>query len=142
MTPKQTRFVQEYLLDLNATQAAIRAGYSANNANVTGPRLLGNVGVAAAIAEAQTALSERAELTEDWIIEELKTVYGASMEARPIYDKDGNEKDSSFNPSAANKSLELLGKHIGMFVDRHLHGADPDNPIVYNMHFGDGLKKT
>ena len=48
MTPKQERFAQEYMIDLNATQAAIRAGYSAHTADVQGPRLLGNVGVAVA----------------------------------------------------------------------------------------------
>ena len=59
MTPKQARFVAEYLIDLNATQAAIRAGYSARNADVVGPRLLGNVGIAAAVADGQKALYER-----------------------------------------------------------------------------------
>ena len=50
LKPKQHRFVAEYLVDLNASQAAIRAGYSRKNANVNGPRLLANAGVAAAVA--------------------------------------------------------------------------------------------
>ena len=59
LTPKQRRFVEEYLVDLNATQAAIRAGYSKKTAEVQGCRLLSNVKVARKIAEAQKARSER-----------------------------------------------------------------------------------
>ena len=64
LTPKQARFVEEYLIDLNATQAAIRAGYSTHTADVQGSRLLSNVKVAAAIQAAQTVLSEPPALRE------------------------------------------------------------------------------
>ena len=109
MTPKQERFVQEYLIDLNATQAAIRAGYSAKDADVAGPRLLGNVGVKAAIAE---AMGERAsELAVDarWVLSEAVSVY---REARSEGDR-----------SAALKSLDLVGKHVDIaaFKDRIEH---------------------
>jgi len=57
LTPQQARFVREYLGDLNATQAAIRAGYSARTADVQGPRLLGNVRVAAAVAAWQRRIA-------------------------------------------------------------------------------------
>ena len=117
LTPKQRRFVEEYLIDLNATQAAVRAGYSAKNADKIGPELLGKTRVAKAIAQAVKARSERTEIDQDWIIEQLTGVYEASMEARPLYDKDGNEKGFSFNPSAANKALELLGKLTGQIKD-------------------------
>ena len=117
MTPKQQRFIEEYLVDLNATQAAIRAGYSAKNADKIGPELLGKTRVAEAIAEAIQARSKRTEIDQDWIIKQLKGVYEASIEGRPVCDKDGNEKGFSFNPAAANKSLELLGRHLGMFTD-------------------------
>lgn len=66
---RQARFVEEYLVDANATQAAIRAGYSVKTADVQGPRLLGNVGVAAAIARGQAARSERTQITADLVIE-------------------------------------------------------------------------
>ncbi len=117
MTPKQQCFVEEYLVDLNATQAAIRAGYSAKNADKIGPELLGKTRIAEAIAEAIQARSERTEIDQDWIIKQLKGVYEASMEGRPVCDKDGNEKGFSFNPAAANTALELLGRHLGMFTD-------------------------
>lgn len=69
--PKQSRFVEEYLVDLNATQAAIRAGYSAKAAEVQGCRLLRNVKVAGAVADAQAKRSERLEITLDKWLREL-----------------------------------------------------------------------
>lgn len=71
MTPKQQRFVDEYLIDLNATQAAIRAGYSARAAAVTGLRMLRDAKIAAAIAEQQQARSERTQITQDQVLTEL-----------------------------------------------------------------------
>lgn len=71
MAPKQCRFVDEYLVDLNATQAAIRAGYSARTAERRGPRLLGNVEIAEAVQAAQLARSERLQLTQDDVLRGL-----------------------------------------------------------------------
>lgn len=62
LTAKQDRFCAEYLLDLNATRAAARAGYSAKPAHVQGPRLLANVRVAARVAELQAKAAKRAEM--------------------------------------------------------------------------------
>ncbi len=117
LTPKQQRFVAEYLVDLNATQAAVRAGYSEKTAYSVGHENLKKPEVAAAIQEAMEARSQRTEIAQDWILEQLKLVYEASIEARPVYDKNGKEKGFSFNPAAANRALELLGKHQGMFTD-------------------------
>lgn len=74
LTPKQQRFVEEYLIDLNATQAAIRAGYSAKTAKQQGQRLLTNVDVSQAVAEAQAKLSERTEITQDMVLRELAKI--------------------------------------------------------------------
>ena len=71
LTPKQEMFVAEYLIDLNATQAAKRAGYSEKTANEQGSRLLANVKVAAAIVDAQSNRSERTEITQDRVLAEL-----------------------------------------------------------------------
>lgn len=71
LTPKQAQFVREYLIDLNATQAAIRAGYSANGADTAGPRLLENPDVKAAIDCAKLQRSERTEITSDRVLEEI-----------------------------------------------------------------------
>lgn len=68
LTPKQQAFVAQYLVDLNATQAAIRAGYSAKTANREGTRLLSNAVIAAAIAEAQAARAKRVEVEQDEVL--------------------------------------------------------------------------
>src|SRR4051794_39726934 len=74
LNDRQARFVAEYLVDLNATQAAIRAGYSTRSAYSTGERMLRNAEVAAAIAEAQAARGRRTEVTADRVVLELARV--------------------------------------------------------------------
>jgi len=71
LTPRQRMFVQEYLVDLNATQAAARAGYSKKTARSQGQRLLTNADIAAAIAKAQAARAERLEITADRVTQEV-----------------------------------------------------------------------
>lgn len=71
---KQQRFVDEYLIDLNATQAAIRAGYSANGAEVQGHRLLSYANVAAAVEKALQKRAERTGITADRVLAELARI--------------------------------------------------------------------
>ncbi len=74
LTAKQERFAAEYLIDMNRTQAAIRAGYSAKTAYSTGQRLLKNVEVLAAIQEGQAKRSDRTEITQDRVLQELARI--------------------------------------------------------------------
>jgi phage terminase small subunit len=74
LNPRQQRFVDEYLIDLNATQAAIRAGYSQKTAHSMGPRLLENVEVQNAIADAEARRSKRTEITADNVLRRLWSV--------------------------------------------------------------------
>ena len=74
LTAKQERFVAEYLIDLNATQAAIRAGYSEKTAEQQGHQLLKKTLVAAAIAEAQAKRQTRTEITQDRVLAELARI--------------------------------------------------------------------
>lgn len=74
LTPKQRAFVREYLIDLNATQAAIRAGYSAKTAYSQGERLLKNVEVDRAISTAMKARENRTEITADRVLQELAKI--------------------------------------------------------------------
>ena len=71
LNAKQERFVEEYLVDLNATQAAIRAGYSEKTAYSMGQRLLKHVEVAQLLAEAQAKRSERVQVDADWVLTRL-----------------------------------------------------------------------
>ncbi|PWV90245.1 phage terminase small subunit [Paenibacillus cellulosilyticus] len=74
LTPKQAQFVREYLIDLNATQAAIRAGYSVKNAGKIGPELLGKTRIAAAIEKAMNERGKRTEITADRVLQEYAKI--------------------------------------------------------------------
>ena len=74
LTNKQQRFVEEYLIDLNATQAAIRAGYSEKTAEQQGFQLLKKTSVSKAVTEAQKRRSDRTEVTADMVVKELARI--------------------------------------------------------------------
>lgn len=143
LTDKQQRFVDEYLIDLNATQAAIRAGYSAKTADQQGSRLLANVKVKQAVAEKQAQRSKRTGVNQDRVVLELAKVAFAKM--TDIVDSKGRikedaspddlaciesikykESDNEYGGSVERevkiasklKALELLGKHLGMWSDK------------------------
>ncbi len=103
LTPKQARFVEEYLLDLNATQAAIRAGYSKKTANEQGAQLLAKLSIRQAVAEAQAIRSKRTEITQDEVIQGLK--------------KEATLEGEGSSHSARVSAWAHLGKHLGMFTD-------------------------
>ncbi len=104
LTPKQERFVQEYLIDLNATQAAIRAGYSVKTARQVGTENLSKPVISDAIERARNARSERTEMTADWVLEQLR--------------EEATDRTEEASHSARVRALELIGKHLGMFVER------------------------
>lgn len=88
LTPKQAKFVAEYLVDLNATQAAIRAGYSAKTAKDIGCQNLAKLDIINAIEEGRAKLMQRVELTQEQVLRDLEAVKADAMQA--IFDKDGN----------------------------------------------------
>ena len=90
MNAKQQRFVDEYLVDLNATQAAIRAGYSERTAQEQGSRLLSNAMVAAAVVKAMEAREQRSHITQDRVLRELARI--AFFDIRRLYREDGSLK--------------------------------------------------
>ncbi len=119
MTPKQQRFACEYLIDLNATQAATRAGYSEKTAPQQGGRLLKNVQVAEAIKEVQAKAANDSEVTLQWLISELQQNHRMALEGTPALDRYGNPTGHVVRQLAAsNKSLELLAKLTGNMVER------------------------
>lgn len=79
LTPKQQRFVEEYLVDLNASAAARRAGYSVRTAEWMGPRLVTKSHVAAEIASAQAQRAERTKIDADWVLRTLAEEKGADL---------------------------------------------------------------
>lgn len=107
LTDKQKRFAQEYLIDMNATQAAIRAGYSKKTANPQGARLLANVSVSEYIKQGQELLANRSKKGADWVVERLE-----------------HEAENAGSDSARVAALDKLGKHYGIFeIDNSQKGA-------------------
>jgi len=111
LTPKQQQFAAEYAIDLNATQAAVRAGYSPRTARQQGSRLLSNADIQEAI---QTGSAERARQTE---------IDAAYVLGRLKLEAEREDEDSSH--SARVSALGLLAKHLGITPEtiKHLHSG-------------------
>jgi phage terminase small subunit len=103
MTPKQRRFVEEYLIDLNATQAAIRAGYSEDTARSIASENLTKPDIQEAIARAMDARSKRTEITQDYVLQGICRIV---------------ERTAERQPSIALRGYELLGKHLKCWTDK------------------------
>jgi len=151
LTPKQARFVDEYLVDLNATQAAIRAGYKPRSARWMGCRNLATHYVAVRIDEAKKVRTERTGITADRVIDEIAKI--AFADFRELFDEDGELKPTEemsadaaasiasietatrstaggevmraqkIRPWDKVRALELLCRHLGLISDRvHISG--------------------
>lgn len=110
MTPKQRLFAEEYLVDHNATRAAIRAGYSVKNAGQQGERLLKNAEIAAFVAKAQSERIERVQITQDYVLQRLQV--------------EAEREGEGSSHSARVAALQHLGKHLAMFTDRTEHAGE------------------
>lgn len=144
LTEKQKRFVEEYLIDLNATQAAIRAGYSPNTAKDIGCENLAKPNIRACIDKEIAERSKRTGINQDRVIRELArlafvnandvidmeeaklkdgateddTAAIASVKVKTIPTKEGEGIEREIKLTDKLKALELLGKHLGMFKDK------------------------
>lgn len=156
LTPKQQRFVEEYLIDLNATQAAIRAGYSEKTAKSIGQENLTKPDIQKAIEEAQSKRAEQTQIDAAYVLKRLIEIdqmdvldimddqmkilplrdwpkiwrqYISNIENLELTDADGVFKKIKWPDKV--KNLELLGKHVsvGAFKDKIEHSGDPNNPI-------------
>lgn len=115
LSPKQSRFIEEYLLDFNATQAAIRAGYSPKTARVQASQNLSKLNIRAKIDEVFKSREKQMLYDSHWVIEGLKDIITKSMLKNDLH--------------AAIKALHLLGKHIGMFSARGHVDDDISTPV-------------
>lgn len=144
LTAKQKRFVEEYLIDLNATQAAIRAGYKVDNARQTATENLAKPYISEAIEKALAERSRRTGISQDRVIQELAKIAFVnirdvvnddaeiltnadeadlaaveSLKVKIIPTKSGeNGIEREVKLSSKLKALELLGKHLGMWNDK------------------------
>jgi phage terminase small subunit len=130
LTDKQELFISEYLKDLNAKQAAIRAGYSEKTAEQQASRLLSKVKVQEELNKRQAKVAQKCEIDAQWVLKNLKKVYERCMQEEGVYDRDGNFQGVfEFEASGAIRALELLGKHQGMFNTIKLAGDPEGAPI-------------
>jgi phage terminase small subunit len=146
MNVKQEQFCREYLIDLNAAQAAIRAGYSKRSARTIGHRLLTNDDVQATISKLKADRSREVGVDAQWVLKRLVRI--ADFDIRKLFDNEGNllpikqlDEDTALalasidigeitngdgfisqtkKVKAIDKraALELIGRHVGMFVDK------------------------
>lgn len=159
LTPKQAEFVRQYLVDLNATAAAIRAGYSERTAKSQGQRLLTNVDVSAALAAAQAEREQRTEITQDRVVSELAKIAfgslrdvmewgpnGVTLKSSEELTDDqaagvaGVSENATQNGSSLKirrhdkvKALELLGRHLGMFTDKVKNEISGDVSVCHEV---------
>lgn len=121
LTPKQERFVEEYLIDLNASAAARRAGYSEKTASDIGRQLIGKTHVQEAIAAKRSERSERTGITADEVVQMIRRQYEINstcyekidFEGNPVVDPHGRPVLLQVDATAANKALDMLMKHVG-----------------------------
>lgn len=144
LTPKQARFVEEYLIDLNGTQAAIRAGYAERSAGMTASRLITNDNIVAAIQKAKDKRSRRIEITQDRVLLELAKLAFSDLREftgwgpTGIQLKDSDELEEHAAACVQEVSLtttnsgynmkfklhdkcpaiKMLGQHLGMFTEK------------------------
>ena len=119
LTPRQERFVQEYLIDLNATQAAIRAGYSKKTAEWIGPQQLTKSHVAQAVAQGMKARGERTAVTADRVL--LEAARLALFDPRKLFNDDGSPKgitELDDDTAAAVAGIEVVEQFEGSGKDR------------------------
>lgn len=133
LTPKQRRFAEEYSVDCNASQAAIRAGYSARTADKIGTQLLGKTSIGEMVNELLLAKAERCQVSAEWVVKSLQEVVDRCMKPKEIRDSQGKPTGVyKFDSKGACRALELIGKHIGMFRREagpqshfHVHAGGP-----------------
>lgn len=144
LTEKQQRFIDEYLIDLNATQAAIRAGYSVKTAREQASQNLTKLNIQQAISEKMAERSKRTGVNQDRIVLELAkiafvnaadvidsddatikadataddtaAIQSVKVKVIPTKEGEGVEREIRLNDKL--KALELLGKHLGMWNDK------------------------
>ena len=133
LTAKQQRFVDEYLVDFNGTQAAIRAGYSEKTAHAIAWENLRKPEISAALKVSFESISKRVEITQEYVLTRLRENAERALQNQPVLNKEGKETgEYRYEGSVANRALELLGKHLGLFPDKFEHtGKDGESmPMV------------
>jgi phage terminase small subunit len=124
LAPMQERFCEEYIIDLNGKQAAIRAGYSEDSATEQASRLLTNDNVAKKIAELKAIRSKAAGVSAEYVLSKIAETIERCSQAEPVHEWDPVAKEKiptgewKFEHQGVLKGCELLGRHLKMFTDK------------------------
>lgn len=123
LTPRQARFAEEYLIDLNATQAAVRAGYSAVGARTQGSKLLAHAAIRAAIEAGKRERSAATKIDANFVLISAKELWDRCMQnvkpalhpktRRHMKDEDGNLL-YTFDSAGAARALKMIGDHVAV----------------------------
>jgi phage terminase small subunit len=130
------RFCQEYVVDYNGTQAAIRAGYSDTSAKQTAYKLLKREEVSSRIRELQSEQVKRLAVSQDYVVLQMLETYQCCREAHPVmeWDYDAGEMVETgkyqFDSKGALKALEMIGKHLGMFEKKTTQPHDEKSNLL------------
>lgn len=130
LTAKQNMFCKEYLVDLNATQAAIRAGYSTRTAKAIGQENLTKPVIQERIQKLIQKREQRTEITADYVLQTIHETVERCRQSYPVLDRRGNQVYCEtpegdmlpayvFDSKGVLKGCELLGKHLTLFTDKH-----------------------
>ena len=119
MTAKQKIFADEFLIDLNGTAAAIRAGYSERTARSIASENLTKPDIVEYIQAQQNKRAERIEISQDYVLKVIKDTIERCSQAEEVVDRFGMKTgEYKFDAQAVLKGAELLGKHLVMFTDK------------------------
>lgn len=142
MTAKQQRFCDEYLIDLNATQAAIRAGYSSKYANTNAPKLLQITAIKALLAQRMAEKESRLIADQDEVLKYLTAVLRGQSRASVVvventgdFMSEAREMEKAPDEKERLKAAELLGKRYGLYTDKVDQVIDMDLNITVD--YGD-----
>lgn len=114
LNEKQKQFCNEYIIDFNGTQAAIRSGYSKKTANRIASENLSKLDIQEYIKELINNRNKRTQITQDEVVADIIKVKNRCMQSEPVLDKEGNETGIyKFDSTGANKALDMLMKHTG-----------------------------
>jgi len=128
LTEKQKMFCREYLIDLNATQAAIRAGYSKKTARSQSSQLLTKLNIQTYLKSLLEPKKEKLGITAEYVLNNIKEIGERCMQKVEITDHEGDGTgEYAFKENGALKAQELLGRHIKLFGE---DAADSSRPIV------------
>jgi phage terminase small subunit len=119
LNTKQDMFCREYIVDLNGTTAAIRAGYSQDTAAEQACRLLRDVRIKARVNQLLSERTKRVEISSDYVLGGIVEVIERCKQAEPVRDRDGTPTgEYKFESGSALKGYELLAKHLKLLTDR------------------------